>query len=91
MFIFDIVFFLIRICFRLAKTTHMHIFLQTNASVFAGPKSVDADCKHPVGPYTDSCFTDCVSGKYGYNYESAFCSRDETGTCKICCCELINE
>ncbi|CAH8277616.1 unnamed protein product [Arabidopsis lyrata] len=41
--------------------------------------------------YTDSCFTDCVSGKYGYNYESAFCRRDETGTCKICCCEMINE
>ncbi|AED94514.1 Defensin-like protein 313 [Arabidopsis thaliana] len=66
-------------------TTIMIIF------IISGPKSVDADCKHPVGPYTDSCFTDCVSGKYGYNYESAFCSRDETGTCKICCCELINE
>ncbi|KAG7543960.1 hypothetical protein ISN45_Aa07g038340 [Arabidopsis thaliana x Arabidopsis arenosa] len=67
-------------------TTIMIIF------IISGPKSVDAaDCKHPVGPYTDSCFTDCVSGKYGYNYESAFCRRDETGTCKICCCEMINE
>ncbi|KAG7548627.1 hypothetical protein ISN44_As12g037990 [Arabidopsis suecica] len=67
-------------------TTIMIIF------IISGPKSVDADnCKHPVGPYTESCFTDCVSGKYGYNYESAFCRRDKTGTCKICCCEMINE
>ncbi|CAN8233146.1 unnamed protein product [Cochlearia groenlandica] len=62
--------------------------------IIYGPKCMDAkiaSCKHPVGPYTDSCFNDCVTGKYGFKYESAFCRRDKTGTCKICCCEKINE
>ncbi|CAF2057904.1 hypothetical protein Bca4012_099281 [Brassica carinata] len=62
--------------------------------IISEPKSVDASvapCNHPVGPYTESCFDDCVTGKYGYSYESAFCRRDSTGTCVICCCEIINE
>ncbi|KFK33149.1 hypothetical protein AALP_AA6G337200 [Arabis alpina] len=59
--------------------------------IISGPISVDANCKHPVGPYTDSCFTDCITGKYGFEYESAFCLRDHTGTCVECCCEKINE
>ncbi|ESQ53214.1 hypothetical protein EUTSA_v10027100mg [Eutrema salsugineum] len=59
--------------------------------IISGPISVDAKCKHPVGPYTESCFTDCVTGKYGYEYESAFCVRNKTGTCMVCCCEKINE